>query len=198
MLAERRGELMETLLGLIVGVGLSAACGFRVFVPLLGMSIAALSGYITLASDFAWIGTRTALLAFSVATILEIATYYVPWVDNVMDALMTPAAVVAGTIVTASMVGDISPFLKWSLAVIAGGGVSAIVQGGTVALRAGSSGTTGGLANPMVSTIEMIGSILVTILAIVLPILCLFAVVWICYKIIHKMATSTLIKRIFA
>jgi len=115
-----------------------------------------------------------------------------------MDALMTPAAVVAGTIVTASMVGDISPFLKWSLAVIAGGGVSAIVQGGTVALRAGSSGTTGGLANPMVSTIEMIGSILVTILAIVLPILCLFAVVWICYKIIHKMATSTLIKRIFA
>jgi len=198
MLAERRGELMETLLGLIVGVGLSAACGFRVFVPLLGMSIAALSGYITLASDFAWIGTRTALLAFSVATILEIATYYVPWVDNMMDALMTPAAVVAGTIVTASMVGDISPFLKWSLAVIAGGGVSAIVQGGTVALRAGSSGTTGGLANPMVSTIEMIGSILVTILAIVLPILCLFAVVWICYKIIHKMATSTLIKRIFA
>jgi len=198
MLAERRGELMETLLGLIVGVGLSAACGFRVFVPLLGMSIAALSGHITLASDFAWIGTRTALLAFSVATILEIATYYVPWVDNMMDALMTPAAVVAGTIVTASMVGDISPFLKWSLAVIAGGGVSAIVQGGTVALRAGSSGTTGGLANPMVSTIEMIGSILVTILAIVLPILCLFAVVWICYKIIHKMATSTLIKRIFA
>jgi len=198
MLAERRGELMETLLGLIVGVGLSAACGFRVFVPLLGMSIAALSGYITLASDFAWIGTRTALLAFSVATILEIATYYVPWVDNMMDALMTPAAVVAGTIVTASMVGDISPFLKWSLAVIAGGGVSAIVQGGTVALRAGSSGTTGGLANPMVSTIEMIGSILVTILAIALPILCLFAVVWICYKIIHKMATSTLIKRIFA
>lgn len=189
---------MEALLGLIVGVGLSAACGFRVFVPLLGMSIAALSGHITLASGFAWIGTWTALLAFSVATILEIATYYVPWVDNMMDALMTPAAVVAGTIVTASMVGDISPFLKWSLAVIAGGGVSAIVQGGTVALRAGSSGTTGGLANPIVSTIEMIGSILVTILAIVLPILCLLAVVWICYKMIRKMATSTLIRRLFA
>ncbi|MCX8109794.1 MAG: DUF4126 domain-containing protein [Syntrophorhabdaceae bacterium] len=188
---------METLLGLIVGVGLSAACGFRVFVPLLGMSIAALSGHITLSPNFAWIGTWIALVAFSVATILEIATYYLPWVDNMMDAIMTPAAVVAGIIVTASMIEDISPFLKWSLAIIVGGGVAAIVQGGTVILRYGSSGLTGGLANHTVSTIEMILSILVTILAMVLPILCLIAVVWICYKMIRKIATSTLFKRLF-
>jgi hypothetical protein len=188
---------METVLGLIVGIGLSAACGFRVFVPLMGMSIAALSGHITLGSGFEWIGTWTALLAFTTATVLEIGTYYVPWVDNMMDAIMTPAAIVAGTIVTASMVGDVSPFLRWSLAVIAGGGVAGIVQGGTVALRAGSSGTTGGAANPIVSTMEMIGSILVTILAIVLPILCLLAVIWICYKMITKMARSAFIRNLF-
>ncbi len=186
---------MEHIICLIVGVGLSAACGFRLFVPLVGMSIAALSGHITLGPDFAWIGTKTAFLAFSTATIIEIATYYVPWVDNMMDALMTPAALVAGTIVTASMIGEISPFLKWSIAVIAGGGVSGIVQGGTVALRAGSSGTTGGLANPIVSTLEMIGSVIFTIIAILLPLICLIAVILICYKMIVVMARSAIIKK---
>ena len=180
---------METLLGLIVGIGLSAACVFRVFVPLLGMSIAALSGHVTLAEGFAWIGTWPAVIAFSVATVVELATCYIPWVDNMMDAIMAPAAVIAGTILTASMLGDISPFLKWYLAVIAGGGVAATVQSGTVALRAGSSGTTGGMANPLVSTLEMIGSVLVTLLAIVLPILALLLVVWICYKMIRKIAS---------
>jgi hypothetical protein len=179
---------METILGLAVGIGLSAACGFRVFVPMMGLSIAALSGHITLSSGFEWMGTWPALIAFSTATVLEVGTYYIPWVDNIMDALTTPAAVVAGTVVMASMVGDISPFLQWSLAIIAGGGVSAIVQGGTVALRAGSSVTTGGMANFLVSTIELVGSILVTILAILLPILCLMVVIWICYKMISRMA----------
>jgi hypothetical protein len=93
---------METTLGLIVGIGLSAACGFRVFVPLLGMSIAAHSGYVTLAPGFEWLGTREALIAFSAATVIEIAAYYIPWVDNTLDALTTPLAVVAGTILTAS------------------------------------------------------------------------------------------------
>jgi hypothetical protein len=189
---------METLLGLIVGIGLSAACGFRVFVPMMGMSIAALSGHITLGPGFEWIGTWTALFAFSTATVLEIAAYYVPWVDNVMDVITTPTAIVAGTIATASMLGGISPFLKWSLAVIAGGGVSGIVQGGSVALRAGSSGITGGAANWIVSTVEMVGSVLTTILAIVLPVLCLFAVIWICYRMIAAIARSPFIRDLSA
>jgi hypothetical protein len=139
---------MEPALGLIIGIGLSAACGFRIFVPMLGVSIAALTGHLTLFPGFEWMGTWPALIAFGTATVLEVATYYVPWVDNMMDALTTPAAVAAGIIVTASVFGDVSPFLKWSMAIIAGGGVAAIVQGGTVALRAGSSGTTGGMATP--------------------------------------------------
>lgn len=74
---------METLLGLMIGIGLSAACGFRVFVPLPGMSIAALSGYLSLSPEFEWIGTWPALIAFATATVLEIAAYYIPWVDNI-------------------------------------------------------------------------------------------------------------------
>src|SRR5438477_8925513 len=108
---------METVLSICVGIGLSAACGFRVFVPLLVMSIASLSGHLTLAQGFEWIGTYPALIAFSVATCLEIAGYYIPWVDNLLDSIATPAAIVAGTIATAAMVTDVSPLMKWSLAI---------------------------------------------------------------------------------
>src|SRR5947199_7997150 len=139
---------METLLSICVGIGLSAACGFRVFVPLLVMSIAALSGHLTLAHGFEWIGSYPALVAFAVATCLEIAGYYIPWVDHLLDTIASPAAVVAGTIITASMVTNTSPFLKWTLAIIAGGGVAGLVQGTTVLARGVSTTTTGGLGNP--------------------------------------------------
>src|SRR6516165_5957955 len=107
---------MEQLLSVCVGIGLSAACGFRVFVPLLVMSIASLSGHLTLAHGFAWIGTYPALISFSVATGLEIAGYYIPWLDHLLDTLATPAAIVAGTIVSASMVTNMDPMMKWTLA----------------------------------------------------------------------------------
>jgi len=107
---------MEPVLGLIIGIGLSAACGVRVFVPMLGVSIAALTGHLTLSPGFEWMGTWPALIAFGTATVLEVATYYIPWVDNVMDALTMPAAMVAGVIATASVFGDVSPFLKWPTA----------------------------------------------------------------------------------
>src|SRR3979409_2491408 len=123
---------METIFSACLGIVLSAACGFRVFVPLLIMSIAALSGHLHLAHGFEWIGSYPALVAFSVATCLEVAGYYFPWVDHLLDTIATPAAIVAGTIVTASMVADVSPFLKWTLAIIAGGGAAGMVQGTTV------------------------------------------------------------------
>lgn len=161
---------MDTLLSVCIGIGLSAACGFRVFVPLLVMNIASLSGHLTLAHGFEWIGSNPALIAFSVATCVEIGGYYIPWVDHALDTIATPAAIVAGTLVTASVVGDMSPFLKWTLAAIAGGGAAGLVQGTTVVTRAASALTTGGLGNPVVSTLELGGALLTSVLAVVVPI----------------------------
>jgi len=160
---------MEELLGLFIGIGLSATCGFRVFVPLFGMSIAHHAGALSFSSGFDWIGSWPATIAFGIAMIIEIAAYYIPWVDNLLDTIATPAAVVAGTIVTASMVGDVSPFLRWSLAIIAGGGIAAIVQGSSVLVRGASTVSTAGLANPVVSTGELGASILGTLISIILP-----------------------------
>lgn len=150
---------------------MSAACGFRVFVPLMIMSLAAQSGHLSLAPSFQWIGSDPAVIAFTVATILEIAGYYVPWLDNFLDIVATPAAIVAGTIVTASIVTDMSPFLKWTLAVIAGGGAAGAIQAMTVFIRGTSSASTGGLANPLFATAELGGSILTSTLSIFMPVL---------------------------
>ncbi len=168
---------MEELLGLFIGIGLSATCGFRIFVPLLGMSIAHHAGALSFSSGFDWIGSWPATITFGVAMVIEIAGYYIPWVDNLLDTIATPAAIVAGTIVTASMVGDVSPFLRWSLAIIAGGGIAGIIQGSSVLVRGASAVSTAGLANPVVSTGELAASILGTLISIILPTVAVILVV---------------------
>ncbi|MCM8528323.1 MAG: DUF4126 domain-containing protein [Lentisphaeraceae bacterium] len=167
---------MESLLAICVGIGLSAACGFRIFVPLLGLSIAANAGQLELASGFEWIGSPIAITAFAVATILEIGAYYVPWLDNLLDSITTPAAIVAGTILTGSMTGEMTPFLKWAVAIIAGGGTAGAIQSASVVLRGASTATTGGTGNAVVSTGELAGAATVTFLAIFIPALAAFLV----------------------
>ena len=164
-------ETWELFLSIIVGVGLSAACGFRVFIPPLVMCIAAKSDQVSFSPDFAWMGSDVALVTFSIAAVLEICAYYIPWLDNALDTIAAPAAVVAGTLATASMLGDASPWLKWSLAAIAGGGTAGTVQITTTVARGASSMLTGGMGNWVVSTGEGIGAVVTAILAIVVPIL---------------------------
>lgn len=168
---------MNELFGIFIGIGLSATCGFRVFVPLLGMSIAYHADALSFSSGFEWIGSWPATIAFAIAMVIEIAGYYIPWVDNILDTIATPAAIVAGIIATASMVGDVSPFLRWSLAIIAGGGIAGIIQGSSVLIRGVSTASTAGLANPAVSTGELIASILGTLISIILPVVAFILVV---------------------
>jgi hypothetical protein len=186
---------MDLALSLCLGIGLSAACGFRVFVPMLGMSVASMAGHLELSSGFEWIGTPPAFLCFLAATSLEIVAYYVPWLDNLLDTIATPAAVVAGTITLAAtvaptpMVREMSPLLRWSLALIAGGSIAGIIQLSTVTLRGTSTITTAGLGNFIVSTLELIMSVATTILAIALPIVCLLVVVPVTALLIRRRFT---------
>lgn len=159
----------ETIVSILVGVALAAACGFRVFVPLLVMSIASYAGHLSLGSGFEWMGTLPALVAFGVATVVEIAGYYIPWVDHMLDVIATPAAVVAGSIAMASSVVGMSPFLQWTLAIIAGGDIAGLVQAFTGVTRITSSVSTGGSGNPVVSTAEAGGAVTLSVLAILVP-----------------------------
>ena len=171
---------METAVSIALGIGLSAAAGFRVFVPLLALSIAGMTGTLELSHGFAWIGTLPALIAFGTATILEIAAYYIPWVDNILDTIATPAAVIAGTVVTASVITEIPPLIKWVLALIGGGGIAGLIQGATVLARAKSSVVTAGIGNPVLATAELGGSVFTTVLSFLAPFVTLILVVLLC------------------
>ena len=164
---------MDIVLGVLLGIGLAAACGFRIFVPFLALSVASFAGHVHLAEGFAWVGTWPALVAFGVATALEVGGYYVPWLDNALDVAATPASVVAGTLLTAACITDMSPMLRWTLAAVAGGGVALAVQAATVKARALTALFTAGAGNPLVSTTEAVGSAAVSTLVILLPILTL-------------------------
>jgi hypothetical protein len=182
---------MDTLLAISLGIGLSAACGFRVFVPLLVMSVASFAGHLTLAPGFQWIGTYPALITFSVATIAEIGGYYIPWVDHLLDTMATPAAIVAGTVVTAAMVSHMSPMLKWTLAAIAGGGAAGLIQGTTVVARGVSTATTGGLGNPFFATIELGGALFTSVLALLAPLLTVGLIVVVLFVLGRKVVQKT-------
>jgi len=166
---------MQIALSVLVGLGLAAACGFRVFVPLLIACIAVRAGALTVSPGFAWMTSDEALIAFAVASGLEILGYWIPWVDHMLDVATTPAAVIAGTIVAASQFGFVDSsggqMMKWSLALIAGGGAAGVVQAGTVAIRAGSTSLTGGLGNPLVSTVETAFAGTIAIMTILAPVL---------------------------
>lgn len=178
---------LELLLSLSLGVGLAAACGFRIFVPFLVMSIAAQSGHLNLAPSWEWISSWPALAILAVATLLEVTAYYIPWLDNLLDTIATPAAVVAGIVAGAAVITGMSPLLTWTLAAIAGGGVAGIVQASTVLLRGMSTTTTLGGGNAVVASGELAGAVGMTLLAILLPGLALLAVLLGLFWIAHRL-----------
>ncbi|HNU59869.1 MAG TPA: DUF4126 domain-containing protein, partial [Aquaticitalea sp.] len=117
--------MTETIISIFLGVGLAASVGFRVFLPLFALSLASYFNVWELNESWQWIGGIPALIVFGVATVIEILAYYIPVVDNLLDAIAIPLAMVAGTAVMVSTVAELSPVVTWALAIIAGGGTAA-------------------------------------------------------------------------
>lgn len=178
--------MANSLLPIFLGLGLAAACGFRVFVPLLIAGVAAHTGHLTLASDFAWLGSMPALIALGTAALLEIAAYFIPWLDHALDLLATPTAVVAGILAAVSVMVDLPAPLRWGIGVIGGGAAAGVVQGATVLLRTKSGILTGGLGNPAVAAGETVGAVTVAILAILVPVLTLVVLVWAAWWLMRR------------
>ena len=162
---------LNTFIELLLGISLSAAAGFRVFVPLLALSVASVFGHFDLPTDFDWLETPQAVIVFAVACSLEITGYYIPWLDHLLDIVATPAAFITGTIVTASVAPEMNPLVQWTLALVAGGGTAGLTKGLMNTLRISSTGVSGGLTNPIVSTIELVMAIGLSLLALVFPVL---------------------------
>jgi len=187
--AERKN--METVASVLIGIGLSATCGFRIFVPLLVMNVTGQLDLLHLSPAFAWIQSTPALIAFGVATVLETLAYLIPVVDNALNAVSIPLTVVAGTVITAAVILDMNPFLTWTLAVIAGGGASLAGSAASNILHGGSTATTGGAGNPILSTLESVFSVIMSVLSVLVPVMAVLLL------IIAGIFGIRLLKRVF-
>lgn len=167
----------DLLFSIALGIGLAAATGFRVFIPLLVAGLAARAGWLPLNDSFVWLQSTPALVALGTAAVLETLAFYIPGLDHLLDVLAGPLAVVAGVLASVSVMVDVPPEIRWPIAVIAGGGIAAITKGTSAVIRAKSAAITGGLGNPVVSTAETASAATVSVLAIVAPLLCLVGVV---------------------
>ncbi len=182
---------MELVSSVGLGVGLAAACGFRVFLPVLVMGLAARAGLLDLSGGFEWMAGTPALLTVAVAMACEVGAYYVPWLDNLLDTVAMPAAVAAGTLVSAANVETATPLLNWSLAAVTGGGAAAVVQAGTTLLRGASTVVTAGLGNPAVSTAENGAAVGMSLLALAAPVLALTTVLVLAAVLVVRIRTSS-------
>jgi hypothetical protein len=165
-----------TFAGIALGIGLAAATGFRVFLPLLIAGLAAHFGDLPLSEHFEWLGSTPALIMLGTAAAAEIFAYYIPGVDHALDVIAGPAALVAGVVASAAVMTDLPPGVLWPVAIIGGGGIAGLAKGSTALVRAKSGVMTGGLANPVVSTVETVGATGITLFALALPIVALVVI----------------------
>ncbi len=164
-------SVFSVVAAVCLGASLAAATGFRIFVPCLAVSVAAKCGMLHLSHNWEWMASWPALIAFASANVLEIGAYYIPWIDNALDSIATPSAPIVGMLLTVAVLpNDVKPLAGWTLAIIAGGGTAMVVQAKTTALRALSTAFTGGLANPIVSSLELLSALLISVMAVFLPV----------------------------
>lgn len=183
----------ETIISICLGVGLSASVGFRVFLPLFALSLASYFDFWQLNESWQWIGSTAALITLGAATLVEVFAYFIPYIDNLLDSITVPLAALAGTAIMLSTVADLSPVITWSLAIIAGGGTAAAVAGTSSTTRLASTVATGGIANPIVSTLETGTSVIMSVVSIFLPVLAVILVIiifFIIFKLYKKFKTS--------
>ena len=164
-------------MSIFLGVGLAASVGFRVFLPLFALSLAAYNGIWDLNANWEWIGSLSAVITLGVATLVELFAYFIPWVDNLLDSIAIPLAALAGTAVMVSTVAGLDPVVTWSLAIIAGGGTATAIKGAAAGGRMASTLSTGGLANPAVATIETGTATVMSLASLLAPVVAAILVI---------------------
>jgi hypothetical protein len=184
---------IDTIFSVFIGIGLAAAVGFRVFVPLFALSLASFYAIIPLNEHWEWVGSNQALVLLGIATLAEIMGYLIPWFDNLLDTIAVPLAAIAGTVVMVATVSDLSPVLTWVLAIIAGGGTATAIKGSASTARLAATTTTAGIANPLVSAIETGSAIVMAVFSIFIPIVAIIFVsilFWILIKLLKRVKPS--------
>ncbi|MFN8093580.1 MAG: DUF4126 domain-containing protein [Vicinamibacteria bacterium] len=160
----------EFLPALALAIALAASAGLRAWLPLLLAGGLARAGVLDLGPTFQFLASNKALVLFAVATVIELVGDKIPAVDHALDVLATPLRPAAGALLAASVLGTVSdPLTSIVLGTAVGAPTALVPHAAKSALRAASTATTGGLANPLLSFVEDAITLVAFALAVLVP-----------------------------
>jgi uncharacterized membrane protein len=166
------------VLQLLMGVGLAASAGLRAFLPLLAVGVAGRVGWVPLSDSFSWMSDWPALTVFGVAVIAEILSDKIPTVDHFLDMVQVFVKPVAGTVLVAAVITELSPLQTAVLAIVLGSGAAGTIHVVKAKTRVASSVVTAGFGNPFLSMAEDVTSLAGSLLSIFLPVVMGMALVF--------------------
>lgn len=189
----------EEISSIAIGIGLSASCGFRVFLPLLAAALGVKFGFLPISDQWLWLGSWPSLIILLTASIIEIIAYYAPFVDNVLDAIAAPMAIAAGALLATSLMPfEQQPALQWGLGILAGGSAAGTLHLGSGFIRLLSSKFTAGTGNFVVTSTEnaaavggIISTLIIPILTAIFVVISIFLILWIAYIRFSKEETKS-------
>ncbi len=179
---------MQIALAMLAGLALAASAGLRAFVPLLALSLGARLGWVQLNPSFDFLGSDIALIALAAAAILEFAGDKIPLVDHLLDAAGVVVRPAAGALAGLSLIAHLPAPVSAALAVFYGV-IAFGTHAGKAHLRVGSTATTAGTANPVLSVVEDFTSGLVSLLAVLVPIVAVIALllgILLTWRLLHR------------
>jgi uncharacterized membrane protein len=163
--------LSEFLPALALAIALAASAGLRAWLPLLLAGGLARIGVLDLGESFSFLSSNKALVLFGVATVIELVGDKIPTVDHALDVIGTPLRPAAGALLAASVLGTVSdPLTAIALGTAVGAPSALVPHAAKTALRTVSTTLTGGLANPVLSFLEDILTLVTFVLAILVPV----------------------------
>jgi hypothetical protein len=158
------------LASLCAAFGLSAAAGLNAWLPLFGAALAQRLDIVELAQPFDDLSGTGALVVLGVLAVADFAGDKVPAVDHVLHAIGTVVAPVSGAALFTGQTGAETD-LPTVVAILLGGATAESIHAGRAAIRPLSTVGTAGVGNPVLSTLEDLGSVGLTVAAFALPVL---------------------------
>ena len=158
--------------------GLSASAGLNAYIPLLVIALSArfFPQYITLSEPFDLIASTPAIVVLVVLLIIEVLADKVPAIDHLNDIIGMFVRPVAGAVLFAASTQTVT-FLNPTVALILGFFVAGATHGVKATTRPMITASTGGVGNPVVSTLEDIAALVTTLVALLAPLLIALAMI---------------------
>jgi hypothetical protein len=179
------------VLAALTGMGLSAAAGLNAYIPFLVVAlIARFTDYITLPVGYEWIQSSWAIGIGAALLLAELILDKIPAVDTINDTIQTFIRPSMGGLIfaatTAAAQLDNSTWMKenpW-VSVVLGVLISGLVHTGKMAARPAINVGTVGAGAPVVSTVEDIGSLGLSLVALMAPLLVILALILLAWLLI--------------